>query len=163
MSEVHLARFNAVRAFDNHRIIGELEGVDVSNVMSHREYVRFLNKAIEDLMYPLPKVLQERLEMLKKKEHGDGKKRRQVELLIKKFEKEEDEAEEQMKKKEEKMKKKEKKNKKKTKKKEKSEVDYDVSASAVDHYPDEATKSDMLDYKRRMDNRIRQRRKTIRI
>ncbi|GJY63962.1 hypothetical protein Tco_0465422, partial [Tanacetum coccineum] len=49
MSELHFARFNAVREFDNHKIIGELKGVDVSNMMSRKDYVCFLNKATEDL------------------------------------------------------------------------------------------------------------------
>ncbi|GJV30898.1 reactive intermediate deaminase A, chloroplastic [Tanacetum coccineum] len=51
MSKVHFARFNAVREFDNHKIISEIEGVDVRNMMSRRDYVRFLNKATEDIVH----------------------------------------------------------------------------------------------------------------
>ncbi|GKB45961.1 hypothetical protein Tco_0896714 [Tanacetum coccineum] len=168
MSELHLARFNAVREFDDHRINCELDGVDVSNMMSRRDFVHFLNKATEDIVHKLPKILEERLEMMKNnnKEQsseninnkkrkwnkkrktnevdsdvsaadlypGDGsdyeckaldlndpevkadidEKRRKVALLIKQFEKEEDEAdEEEMKKMKEKKKMKEEQKKKK--------------------------------------------------
>jgi hypothetical protein len=65
MSEMHFERFNVVREFDNHRIRSEIEGVDVSNMMSRKDFVRFLNKTYEDIMYPLPKILEERVLMMR--------------------------------------------------------------------------------------------------
>ncbi|GJT15965.1 hypothetical protein Tco_0874671 [Tanacetum coccineum] len=75
MSEVHLARFNAVRKFDDHRINCELDGVDVSNMMSRRDFIHFLNKATEDIVHKLPKILEERLEMMKNNNKEQRKRR----------------------------------------------------------------------------------------
>ncbi|GKE47516.1 hypothetical protein Tco_1478774 [Tanacetum coccineum] len=140
MSEVHLARFNAVRKFDDHRINCELDGVDVSNMMSRRDFIHFLNKATEDInkkrktnevdsdvsaadLYPCDesdykcKVLD--LNDPEVKADIDEK-RRKVSLLIKQFEKEKDEAdEEEMKKMKEKKKMKEEQKKKMIMKKKK--------------------------------------------